>query len=49
MTKRNLIITRVILVIFGLVLILVMGLPEIRELKKLRRSGNYEDGIVTLS
>ena len=47
MTKRNLIITRVVLIIFGLVLILVLSLPELRELKKLRRSGNYEYGIVT--
>jgi len=47
MTKRNLIITRVVLVIFGLVLSLVLSLPEIKELKKLRRSGNYEYGIVT--
>ncbi|MDR2593167.1 MAG: hypothetical protein LBC87_00145 [Fibromonadaceae bacterium] len=46
MTKKSEIIARIVLVIVGLVLIFI-NLSETGKLKKLRRSGNYEYGVVT--
>jgi len=47
MSTTSLIIVKISCIILGLIMILVISLPEINQLKKLKKAKNYESGIVT--